>query len=155
MTFTSGAHVAVVEVDRETGEVRILQYAAVDDCGRIVSHFLTAAQVHGSVAQGIGQALFEEIIYDQNGQVLSGTFLDYALPKASQLPSFVLDNVESPAPGNPLGAKGAGEAGCIGAPPTIVNAVLDALAPFDITAVDMPLRPEKIWTLMRQAAVVS
>jgi carbon-monoxide dehydrogenase large subunit len=154
-SFTSGAHVAVVEIDTETGEVAVLSYVAVDDCGRIVNHYLTAAQTHGAVAQGIGQALFEEVVYDDNGQVLSGSLMDYVLPKASQLPTFVLDNVETPAPGNPLGAKGAGEAGTIAAPPTIVNAVLDALAPFGISAVDMPLWPEKIWTLMRQAATVS
>ena len=155
MTFTSGTHIAVVEVDGDTGEVNILRYVAVDDCGRVVNHYLTAAQMHGSLAQGIGQALFEEIVYDQNGQILSGSLLDYALPKASQLPTFDIDNVETPAPGNPLGAKGAGEAGTIAAPPTIVNAVLDALAPLGITGVDMPLRPEKIWALMRDAAAVA
>jgi aerobic carbon-monoxide dehydrogenase large subunit len=154
-TFTSGTHIAVVEVDDDTGEVSVLRYVAVDDCGRVVNHYLTAAQMHGSLAQGIGQALFEEVIYDRDGQVLTGTLLDYALPKASQLPAFVVDNVETPAPGNPLGAKGAGEAGTIAAPPTIVNAVLDALAPRGITAIDMPLRPEKIWALMRQVNLAS
>jgi carbon-monoxide dehydrogenase large subunit len=152
MTFTSGTHVAVVEIDGDTGGITILRYVAVDDCGRVLNHYLTSAQVHGSVAQGIGQALFEEILYDQNGQVVSGTLLDYAVPKASQLPAFEVDTVETPAPGNPLGAKGAGEAGTIAAPPTIVNAVLDALAPLGITAIDMPLRPEKVWSLMHNAA---
>jgi aerobic carbon-monoxide dehydrogenase large subunit len=151
MTFTSGAHIAVVEIDGDTGEVNILRYIAVDDCGRIVNHYLTSAQMHGSLAQGIGQALFEEILYDQDGQVVSGTLLDYALPKASQLPTFEVDTVETPAPGNPLGAKGAGEVGTIAAPPTVVNAVLDALAPLGITSIDMPLRPEKVWTLMHDA----
>lgn len=152
MTFTSGTHVAVVEIDGDTGEITILRYVAVDDCGRVVNHYLTSAQVHGSVAQGIGQALFEEVLYDQNGQVVSGTLLDYAVPKASQLPAFEVDTVETPAPGNPLGAKGAGEAGTIAAPPTVVNAVLDALAPLGITSIDMPLRPEKVWSLMHSAA---
>lgn len=152
MTFTSGAHVAVVEIDGDTGEITILRYVAVDDCGRVLNHYLTSAQMHGSVAQGIGQALFEEVLYDQNGQVVSGTLLDYAVPKASQLPAFEVDTVETPAPGNPLGAKGAGEAGTIAAPPTVVNAVLDALAPLGITSVDMPLRPEKLWSLMHNAA---
>jgi carbon-monoxide dehydrogenase large subunit len=151
MSFTSGAHIAVVEIEGETGEVSVLRYIAVDDCGRIVNHDLAAAQLHGSLAQGIGQALFEEVRYDQDGQVISGTLLDYALPKASQLPIFELDTVETPAPGNPLGAKGAGEAGTIAAPPTVVNAVLEALAPLGILSVDMPLRPEKIWSLMRKA----
>jgi len=152
MTFTSGTHVAVVEIDGDTGEITILRYVAVDDCGRVVNHYLTSAQVHGSVAQGIGQALFEEVLYDQNGQVVSGTLLDYAVPKASQLPAFEVDTVETPAPGNPLGAKGAGEAGTIAAPPTVVNAVLDALAPLGITSIDMPLRPEKVWSLMHSVA---
>jgi carbon-monoxide dehydrogenase large subunit len=154
-SFTSGAHVAVVEIDTETGEVSVLSYVAVDDCGRIVNHYLTAAQSHGGVAQGIGQALFEEVVYGDNGQVLSGSLMDYTLPKAGQLPDFLLDNVETPAPGNPLGAKGAGEAGTIAAPPTIVNAVLDALAPFGITNLDMPLRPEKVWTQVRQSVALS
>jgi carbon-monoxide dehydrogenase large subunit len=152
-SFTSGAHIAVVEIDGETGEVTVLRYVAVNDCGRIVNHDLTTAQLHGSLAQGIGQALFEEVLYGQDGQVLSGTLLDYALPKASQLPAFELDTVETPAPGNPLGAKGAGEVGTIAAPPTIVNAVLDALAPLGITSIDMPLRPEKVWSLMHNAGL--
>lgn len=153
MTFTSGAHIAVVEVDSETGEVSVLRYAAVDDCGRVLNHYLAAMQAHGSVAQGIGQALYEEALYDQDGQVISGTLLDYALPKATQIPAFILDSVETPAPGNPLGAKGAGEAGAIAAPPTIVNAVLDALAPLGVTTIDMPLRPEKVWSLIRAASL--
>ena len=151
IAIASGAHVAVVEVDGETGEVQVLRYIAVDDCGRIVNPALTAAQLHGALAQGIGQALFEEVRYDAAGQVLSGTLLDYALPKARQLPAFVLGHVETPAPGNPLGAKGAGEAGAIAAPPTIVNAVLDALGIPSIPTLDMPLRPEKIWALLHQA----
>jgi carbon-monoxide dehydrogenase large subunit len=149
-TFSSGAHLAVVELDGDTGEVRVLRYVAVDDCGRIVNEELTAAQMHGSLAQGISQALYEEVVYDPAGQVISGTLLDYVVPKAGQLPTFDLDHVETPAPGNPLGAKGVGEAGTIAAPPTIVNAVLDALAPFGVTAIDMPLRPEKVWALMRR-----
>ena len=152
MTFSSGAHVAVVEVDGETGETRVVRYVAVDDCGRVLNHYLAAAQSHGGIAQGIGQALYEEALYDAGGNPISGSLLDYALPKAAQLPSFALDHVETPAPGNPLGAKGAGEAGAIGAPPTIVNAVLDALAPLGITTMDMPLRPEKVWSLIRDAA---
>ncbi|HEX9036831.1 MAG TPA: xanthine dehydrogenase family protein molybdopterin-binding subunit [Ktedonobacterales bacterium] len=151
MTFTSGSHVAVVEVDTETGETRVLRYVAVDDCGRVLNHYLAAAQVHGGIAQGIGQALYEETLYDQDGNPISGSLLDYVLPKASQVPGFALDHVETPAPGNPLGAKGAGESGAIGAPPTIVNAVLDALAPLGVTSVDMPLRPEKVWSLLRAA----
>jgi aerobic carbon-monoxide dehydrogenase large subunit len=148
-TFSSGAHVAIVEVETETGEVRVLNYVAVDDCGRVLNSYLTEAQVHGGLAQGIGQALYEETIFDQNGQPLTGTLMDYTLPNAEQVPDFVVDAIETPSPINPLGAKGAGEAGCIGGPPTIVNAVLDALAAFSIKTIDMPLRPEKVWALIQ------
>jgi len=110
---------------------------------------LTEAQIHGSLAQGIGQALYEEMVYDQEGQLLSGTLMDYTLPIAGQLPDFTTDFIETPSPYNPLGAKGVGEAGCVGAPPAIVNAVLDALSPLGIKAIDMPLRPEKIWKLLQ------
>lgn len=150
-TFSSGAHVAIVEVETETGEVRVLNYVAVDDCGRVLNSYLTEAQVHGGLAQGIGQALYEEAAYDQNGQPLTGTLMDYTLPNAEQIPDFVVDAIETPSPINPLGAKGAGEAGCIGGPPTIANAVLDALAPLGIEMIDMPLRPEKIWALVQAA----
>jgi carbon-monoxide dehydrogenase large subunit len=147
----SGTHVAVVEVDSETGEVRVLTYVAVDDCGRVLNHYLAEAQIHGGLAQGIGQALYEEVIYDQNGQLLTSTLMDYALPLADEVPDFVTDLTETPSPLNPLGAKGVGEAGCIGAPPAIVNAVLDALAPLGVEAIDMPLRPERVWAVIQNA----
>jgi aerobic carbon-monoxide dehydrogenase large subunit len=150
-TYSSGAHLAVVEVDTETGEVRVLKYVAVDDCGRVLNHYLAEAQIHGGLAQGISQALDEEVLYDQDGQLLSGTLMDYALPNAGYAPDIVTAFIETPSPNNPLGAKGVGEAGCIGAPPAIVNAVLDALAPPGIKTVDMPLRPEKIWALVEAA----
>ena len=150
-TFSSGTHLAVVEVDSDTGEVSILQYVAVDDCGRVINQYLVDAQVHGALAQGIGQALYEEVIYDEDGQLLSSTLMDYTMPNAKQVPDFITDVVETPSPINPLGAKGVGEGGTIGAPPTVVNAVLDALAPLGIGAVDMPLKPEKIWTLIQAA----
>ena len=149
--YSSGTHVAVVEIDAATGEVLILTYVAVDDCGRVLNHYLAEAQIHGGLAQGIGQALYEEVLYDHDGQLLSGTLMDYALPIAHQLPNFVTDLIETPSPTNPLGAKGAGEAGCIGGPPAIVNAVLDALSPLGIRTIDMPLRPEKIWELIQSA----
>jgi carbon-monoxide dehydrogenase large subunit len=150
-TFSSGTHVAVVEVDSNTGEVHILQYVAVDDCGRVLNHYLTDAQVHGALAQGIGQALYEEVIYNEDGQLLSSTLMDYTMPNAMQVPDFLTDVVETPSQINPLGAKGIGEGGTIGAPAAVVNAVLDALAPLGIEAVDMPLKPEKIWTLIQAA----
>jgi aerobic carbon-monoxide dehydrogenase large subunit len=151
-TFSSGAHVAVVEVHTDTGEVQVLTYVAVDDCGRVLNQYLVDAQVHGALAQGIGQALYEEVLYDEaSSQLLTGTLMDYTLPNAEQVPDFVTEAVETPSPHNPLGAKGVGEAGCIGAPPTIVNAVLDALAPLGIKTIDMPLKPEKVWALVQAA----
>jgi len=150
-TFSSGAHIAVVEVETETGEVHVLSYVAMDDCGRILNSYLVEAQVHGGLAQGIGQALYEEVVYDQSGQPLTGTLMDYTLPIAEQIPGFVVDAIETPSPLNVLGAKGTGEAGCIGGPPTIVNAVLDALVPLGIEMMDMPLLPEKVWALVQAA----
>jgi len=133
--------------------VQILKYVAVDDCGRVLNHYLAESQIHGGLAQGIGQALYEEVIYDQDGQLLSGTLLDYPLPIAPHVPDFITDFVETPSPNNPLGVKGVGEAGCIGAPPAIVNAVLDALTPLGIKTIDMPLKPEKVWAVIREARV--
>ena len=150
-TYSSGAHLALVEIDADTGEVQLLRYIAVDDCGRVLNHYLVEAQIHGSLAQGIGQALYEEVTYDEYGQLLTGTLMDYTLPKATQMPTFTTDLLETPSPRNPLGAKGVGEGGTIAAPPAVVNAVLDALAPLGIKAIDMPLKPEKIWSLIQAA----
>ena len=150
-TYSSGSHLAVVEIDPETGEVQVKAYFAVDDSGKILNHYLVEAQVHGGLAQGIRQALCEEVVYDQDGQLLTGSFMDYAMPNAEMFPDFVTDFIETPSPYNPLGVKGAGESGCIGGPPAIVNAVLDALSPYGIKAIDMPLKPEKIWSLLQSA----
>jgi aerobic carbon-monoxide dehydrogenase large subunit len=109
------------------------------------------AQVHGALAQGISQALYEEIVYDQSGQLISGTLMDYTMPRAEQIPAFITGVMETPSPVNPMGAKGVGEGGCTGGPPAIVNAVLDALSPLGIKAIDMPLRPEKIWQMVQAA----
>ncbi len=147
----SGAHIAVVEVERETGEIEILRYIAVDDAGRILNHYLAEAQMHGSLTQGIGQALFEGVEYDQEGHDLTDTLMKYPIPKARQLPDFELEMVETLSPISPLGSKGLGEAGTIGAPPTIVNAVIDALAPLGVKTLDMPLKPEKIWRVIQAA----
>ena len=151
LAWSSGAHVAIIELDAETGDIHILSYIAVDDCGHVLNHTMTEGQIHGSLAQGIGQALFEEVVYDREGQLLSSTFMDYAMPLAAEVPHFTIGLVETPSPFNPLGAKGVGEAGCIGGPSAIVNEVLDALAPLGIISVDMPLKPEKIWSLIQQA----
>lgn len=150
-TFCSGAHLAVVEIDSETGELHIMRYIAVDDGGNILNHYLADAQVHGAIAQGIGQALYEETIYSPDGQLLSSTLMDYTMPVAEQLPAFLTAFVETPSPINPLGAKGVGEGGTTGAPPAVVNAAIDALAPLGIRHLDMPLKPEKIWASIASA----
>jgi len=149
MMVPSGAHVAVVEVDEETGEVDVLRYAAVDDCGRVVNPMLVEGQVHGSLAQGLAQALFERVVYAKDGQLLTGSLLDYAVPTAADLPEFSRDSLVSPSPLNPLGAKGIGESGTIGAPPALVNAVEDALRPRLAGRLDLPLLPDRIWQALR------
>jgi aerobic carbon-monoxide dehydrogenase large subunit len=147
-TFPFGTHAAVVEVSKDTGEVRIVRYVAVDDCGTVINPLLVEGQVHGGLAQGIAQALTEEVVHDENGQVLSGTLMDYALPTAELFPRFETANTVTTTPVNPLGAKGIGEAGTIAASPTIVSAVCDALAPFGVRHLDMPLKAEKVWRAM-------
>jgi carbon-monoxide dehydrogenase large subunit len=149
-TFPFGAHVAVTEIDPETAEVRLRNYFAVDDCGRVLNPLLVDGQVHGGLAQGIGQALWEEMVYDENGQLVTGTLMDYALPKAHQFPWFDTANTETRTPVNPLGVKGVGEAGTIASTPAVVNSVVDALSPFGVRHIDMPLKPEKIWRIMKQ-----
>jgi aerobic carbon-monoxide dehydrogenase large subunit len=144
-TYPFGTHICVVEVDRETGQVKILRYLAVDDVGKKINPMIVDGQIHGGVAQGVAQALWEGAVYDDNGQLTSGSMMDYAVPKASFLPSFELDSTETPSPTNPLGVKGVGETGAIASTPAVVNAVMDALSPFGIKHLDMPLTPEKVW----------
>jgi aerobic carbon-monoxide dehydrogenase large subunit len=144
-TFPFGTHVAVVEVDAETGQVALKRYVAVDDCGRVINPLIVDGQVHGGVVQGIAQALYEGATYGPDGQLLTGTMADYAVPKAHMFPTFTTDRTETPSPHNPLGVKGVGETGTIASTPAIVNAVLDALRPYGITHLDMPLTPERIW----------
>ena len=147
--FPFGMHLAVVEIDRETGRVRLVRYLAVDDCGRVLNPMMVDGQRHGGIAQGVGQALFEEVLYDETGQPTTSTLGDYALPRAADFPFFELDRTVTPTPRNPLGAKGIGEAGTIGSTPAIVNAVVDALAHLGVSHVDMPMRPEKVWRVLR------
>jgi carbon-monoxide dehydrogenase large subunit len=144
-TFPFGTHICVVDVDEDTGQVAIRKYIAVDDCGVQVNPLLVEGQLQGGIAQSIGQALFEQTIYNEDGQLLTGEFMDYAIPRASDIPEYVLGSTVTPSPVNPLGVKGAGEAGTIGATPAIANAVLDALEPLGITHLDLPLTPERIW----------
>jgi carbon-monoxide dehydrogenase large subunit len=150
-TFPYGVHVAVVEVDLDTGEVRLDRIVAVDDCGNVLNPMIVDGQLHGSLMQGIGQALYEGIQYSQQGQLLTSTLIDYAMPRATDAPPVISERLVHPAPSNPLGVKGTGEAGCIGAPPAIVNAVLDALAPYGVRDIQMPLRPVTVWTALEQS----
>jgi carbon-monoxide dehydrogenase large subunit len=149
-TFPFGTHIVSVEIDRETGDVNFLRYVAVDDCGKVINPMLVDGQLHGGIVQSLGQAMFEEIVYDEQGQLVTGTLMDYAVPRASQIPWMELDRTETPSPVNPLGVKGVGEAGTIGATPAIVGAVVDALAPFGVRHLDMPIKPEAVWKLIRQ-----
>ncbi len=150
-TFPFGAHVAVVEVDPETGAVKIVKYVAVDDVGRVINPMIVDGMVHGGIAQGVGQALWEHGVYADDGQLLAGTMMDYAMPKADALPSYVTDRTVTPSPINPLGVKGAGETGTIASTPAIANAVMDALEPFGVRHLDMPLTPGKIWKAVAAA----
>jgi carbon-monoxide dehydrogenase large subunit len=148
-SFPSGAHVAEVEVDPETGRVEVLSYYAVDDCGRVINHALLEGQLHGGIVQGLGQGLGEHAVYDDSGQLLSASFMDYAMPRADEQPSIELLDHSIPSPNNPLGVKGAGEAGTTGAVPTVSNAVLDALRPLGIDRLEFPFTPSRVWTAIR------
>jgi aerobic carbon-monoxide dehydrogenase large subunit len=150
-TFPFGAHLAVCEVDTETGLVRLLRHLAVDDAGRVLNPVLAEGQVHGGIAQGVAQALFEEVRYDEDGNCLNGNLASYAMPTAADLPAFETQRTETPTRLNPLGAKGIGESGTIGATPAVQNAVVDALAHLGVTHIDMPLTPERVWRAMRAA----
>src|SRR3989441_1564443 len=144
-TYPFGTHIVAVEVDRDTGAVSIVKYVAVDDCGHQINPLLVEGQVQGGIAHSIGQALFERTVYDENGQLLTGEFMDYALPRARDIPEYILGSTVTASPSNPLGIKGVGEAGTIGATPAIANAVIDALAPLGVRHLDLPLTPEKVW----------
>ncbi|MBI4628681.1 MAG: molybdopterin-dependent oxidoreductase, partial [Candidatus Rokubacteria bacterium] len=152
VTFPNGCHACEVEIDEETGLVRVVRYTVVDDVGRMVNPMLVKGQIHGGVVQGLGQGLFELLAYDgATGQLLAGSFMDYALPRADDVPFFDVDSHEVPTQVNPLGAKGVGEAGTVGALPALLNAVNDALAPLGVRHLDMPVTPERVWRAIRNA----
>jgi carbon-monoxide dehydrogenase large subunit len=151
-TFPFGAHVSVVEIDTETGQVRMLRHVAVDDCGRILNPMLVAGQQHGGIAQGAAQALFEWVQYDADANPITTNLLDYAVPSAAELCSFETSNTQTDSPNNPLGAKGIGESGTIGSTPAIQNAVVDALSHLGITHIDMPCTAERVWHAIQGAA---
>lgn len=150
-TYPFGTHICTVEVDKDTGQVRILRYLAVDDVGKRINPLIVDGQIQGGIAQGVAQALWEGAVYDENGQLLSGSLMDYAVPKASFFPKFELGSTETPSPTNALGVKGVGETGTIASTPAVVNAVVDALSPLGIRHIDMPMTPEKVWRMMRSA----
>nr|PZN40494.1 MAG: carbon monoxide dehydrogenase [Actinomycetota bacterium] len=151
-SFPHGTHLCAVEVDTETGAVKIRSYVAVDDVGTVVNPLIVEGQVHGGIAQGIGQALFEEAVYDPEGNLLTTTMADYLLPSAADLPDFVTDRTETPATSNPLGVKGVGEAGTIASTPAVVNAIVDALRPYGVHDVPMPCTPERVWRAVQEGA---
>jgi carbon-monoxide dehydrogenase large subunit len=144
-SWPAGCHIAVVEVDTETGDARLHRYVAIDDVGNVINPMIVDGQVHGGIVQGIAQALWEEAVYDESGNLVTGSLLNYLVPSAAELPSFELDRTVSPSPTNPLGVKGVGETGAIASTPAVVNAVVDALSPYGVTDIDMPTTPERVW----------
>jgi carbon-monoxide dehydrogenase large subunit len=150
-SWPGGCHVAVVEVDTETGSVDLRRYVAVDDVGTVINPMIVDGQIHGGIAQGVAQALFEEAVYDEDGNLVTGSMLNYMVPSAAELPNFELDRTESPSPTNPMGVKGVGETGTIASPAAVMNAVVDALSPFGITDIDMPATPERVWRAIEEA----
>ena len=150
-TFPFGAHIAVVEVDRDTGKVTLVRHIAVDDCGTVLNPLLVEGQQHGGAAAGISQALYEVVRYDADGNPLTGNFMDYALPSAAEFPSFEVHSTETPTPLNPLGAKGIGEASTIGSTPAVQNAVIDALAHLGVRHIDLPCSSERVWQAITAA----
>ncbi|MET0869011.1 MAG: molybdopterin cofactor-binding domain-containing protein, partial [Pseudorhodoplanes sp.] len=150
-TFPNGCHVCEVEIDPDTGVCRLVGYVVVDDVGRVINPMLVKGQVHGGVVQGVGQILFEDIRYDEDGQLLTGSFMDYAMPRASHFPEFICKANEVLTPMNPLGVKGAGEAGTVGALAAVVNAIVDALSPYGVEHIEMPATPERIWRTINEA----
>jgi carbon-monoxide dehydrogenase large subunit len=152
VTFPNGCQVCEVEIDEATGELRIVRHAVVDDVGHMVNPMLVQGQIHGGIVQGLGQGWFEVLAYDDaTGQLLTASFMDYAMPRADDMPSFVVDHHEVPTQVNPLGAKGVGEAGTVGALPALMNAVNDALAPLGVRHLDMPVTPERVWRAIQEA----
>jgi aerobic carbon-monoxide dehydrogenase large subunit len=150
-SWPAGCHVAVVEIDTETGHVELVRYVAVDDVGHVINPTIVDGQVHGGIAQGVAQALWEEAIYDESGNLVTGSMASYAVPSAAELPPFELDRTVTASPTNPLGVKGVGETGTIAATPAVINAVIDALAPLGVTDIGMPATPERVWRAIQEA----
>jgi carbon-monoxide dehydrogenase large subunit len=148
-TYPNGCHIVEVEVDPDTGTTELMRYTVVDDFGTVVNPLLLAGQVHGGIGQGVGQALLENTVYDEEGQLVTGSFMDYAMPRADNIPHIDFRWNEIPCRNNPLGIKGAGEAGSIGAPPAVINAIIDALTPYGVRHIDMPATPQAVWNTIQ------
>ena len=153
LTFPFGSYICVVDIDRGTGEVKIRRFVAVDDCGNIINPMIVDGQIHGGLTMGMAPALLEEISYDENGNNQAGSFMDYLLPTAMETPSWETDKTVTPSPHHPLGAKGVGESATVGAPPAIVNAVVDALSHLGVKHIDIPITPEKVWKILHEKGV--
>jgi carbon-monoxide dehydrogenase large subunit len=149
-TYPFGCHISMLEIDRDTGEPKLLKMVAVDDAGNLINPLIVEGQIHGGLAQGIGQAMIEEAVYNDDGQLVTGSYMDYAMPRAADFPRFELSATVTPTPVNPFGAKGVGEAGTLGSTPSIVSAAVDALSPLGVKHIDMMLRPEKLWRIIQQ-----
>jgi carbon-monoxide dehydrogenase large subunit len=149
--FPFGSHIAVVEVDTETGHIELVDYVAVDDCGNQVNPLIVEGQIHGGIVQGAAQALWEEAVYDEDGTLRNPSCLDYLIPSAAEVPSFTLDHTTTPSPTNPMGAKGIGEAGTIASTPAVMNAITDALSPYGITDLAMPASPQRVWEAIQSS----
>jgi carbon-monoxide dehydrogenase large subunit len=153
LTFPFGSYICVVDIDRGTGQVKIRRFVAVDDCGNIINPMIVDGQIHGGLTMGMAPALLEEISYDESGNVQGGSFVDYLLPTAMETPSWETDKTVTPSPHHPLGAKGVGESATVGAPPAIVNAVVDALAHLGVRHIEIPMTPERVWRILKEKGV--
>jgi carbon-monoxide dehydrogenase large subunit len=153
LTFPFGSYICVVDIDKGTGEVKVRRFVAVDDCGNIINPMIVDGQIHGGLTHGLAPALFEEIQYDENGNIQGGSFMDYLVPTAMETPNWELDKTITPSPHHPLGAKGVGESATVGAPPAIANAVVDALWHLGVRHVDIPITPFKVWKILREKGI--
>jgi carbon-monoxide dehydrogenase large subunit len=154
LTFPSGAYICVVDIDKETGAINVRRFVAIDDCGHIINPMIVQGQVHGGLTQGIAPAMYEELIYDEDGNILNGTFMDYLVPTAVESPKWETGHVVTPSPHHPIGAKGVGESPTVGSPPAIANAIIDALSPYGITHIDIPITPFKVWKALKDKGAI-
>ena len=155
MTFPFGSYICVVDIDSKTGEIKIRRFVAIDDCGNIINPMIVEGQIHGGLTQGLAPAMFEELIYDEEGNILNGTFMDYLLPTAVETPKWETERTVTPSPHHPLGAKGVAESPTVGAPPAIANAVVDALSHLGVDNMDIPITPFKVWQVLQEKGVAA